>query len=80
MNLELSYDYRSDNLLNHPRTAGVVMQNITFPSPHPSNFAVTERSHHGHPQVVTVLQIQSKGHKKGVQDKIYYNWLHNNLN
>ncbi|KAL4239346.1 Coiled-coil domain-containing protein 33 [Mactra antiquata] len=45
------YNYKSDNLSSHPRNAGVVMQNITFPSAHPSNFSVTERSHHGHPQI-----------------------------
>ncbi|XP_045214999.2 coiled-coil domain-containing protein 33-like isoform X2 [Mercenaria mercenaria] len=45
------YNYKSDNLLNHPRNAGVVMQSVTFPSPHPSSFIVTDRSHHGHPQL-----------------------------
>ncbi|XP_060578931.1 coiled-coil domain-containing protein 33-like isoform X2 [Ruditapes philippinarum] len=45
------YNYKSDNLLNHPRNAGVVMQSVTFPSAHPSSFIVTERSHHGHPQL-----------------------------
>ncbi|WAQ97311.1 CCD33-like protein [Mya arenaria] len=46
------YNYKSDNLLSHPRNAGVVMESITFPSAHPSNFVVTERSQHGHPQPV----------------------------
>ncbi|XP_052782992.1 coiled-coil domain-containing protein 33-like isoform X2 [Mya arenaria] len=45
------YNYKSDNLLSHPRNAGVVMESITFPSAHPSNFVVTERSQHGHPQL-----------------------------
>ncbi|XP_052262939.1 coiled-coil domain-containing protein 33-like isoform X2 [Dreissena polymorpha] len=45
------YNYKSDNLLSHPRNTGVVMENISFPAAHPSNFAVTERSSYGHPQL-----------------------------
>ncbi|ESO87132.1 hypothetical protein LOTGIDRAFT_210495 [Lottia gigantea] len=45
------YNYRSDNLLPHPRTAGVNMTSVTFPQPHPSSFKVPEKSSQGYPQI-----------------------------
>ncbi|OWF56529.1 Coiled-coil domain-containing protein 33 [Mizuhopecten yessoensis] len=45
------YNYKSDNLLSHPRTAAVSMTSVTFPSPHPSSFKVPPRTKHGYPQI-----------------------------
>ncbi|KAK6170398.1 hypothetical protein SNE40_018803 [Patella caerulea] len=45
------YNYRTDNLLPHPRTAGVNMTSVTFPQPHPSSFKVPEKSSQGYPQI-----------------------------
>ncbi|XP_071107779.1 coiled-coil domain-containing protein 33-like isoform X1 [Haliotis cracherodii] len=45
------YNYKADNLMSNPRTAGVSMTSVTFPSPHPSSFSVVPRSKHGYPQV-----------------------------
>ncbi|KAK3091446.1 hypothetical protein FSP39_019909 [Pinctada imbricata] len=45
------YNYKSDYLVSHPRTAGVTMTSVTFPSPHPSAFIVPPRTKHGYPQI-----------------------------
>ncbi|XP_033747042.1 coiled-coil domain-containing protein 33-like isoform X2 [Pecten maximus] len=45
------YNYKSDNLLSHPRTAAVSMTSVTFPSPHPASFKVPPRTKHGFPQI-----------------------------
>ena len=44
--------FRTDNLLSHPRTAGVGITSVTFPNPHPSSFSVPDRSMQGYPQVI----------------------------
>ncbi|XP_069124504.1 coiled-coil domain-containing protein 33-like isoform X4 [Argopecten irradians] len=45
------HNYKSDNLLSHPRTAAVSMISVTFPNPHPSSFKVPPRTKHGFPQI-----------------------------
>ncbi|XP_060074868.1 coiled-coil domain-containing protein 33-like [Ylistrum balloti] len=45
------YNYKSDNLLSHPRTAAVSMTSVTFPSPHPATFKIPPRTKHGYPQI-----------------------------
>ncbi|XP_041364165.1 coiled-coil domain-containing protein 33-like, partial [Gigantopelta aegis] len=45
------YNYKTDNLLSHPRTAGVGITSVTFPNPRPSSFNVPDRSMQGYPQI-----------------------------
>ncbi|KAJ8318783.1 hypothetical protein KUTeg_003874 [Tegillarca granosa] len=45
------YNYKSDNLSAHPKTAGVSMLSVSYPSPLPATFSVPPRSTHGYPQI-----------------------------
>ncbi|KAL5018838.1 hypothetical protein ScPMuIL_004560 [Solemya velum] len=45
------HNYKTDQLVSHPKTAGVTMTSITFPSPHPVSFSVPQQSSHGYPQL-----------------------------
>ncbi|XP_071130011.1 coiled-coil domain-containing protein 33-like isoform X3 [Mytilus edulis] len=45
------YNYKNNQLLTNPRSAGVTMNSVTFPNPHPSSFSVPPRSMHGYPQI-----------------------------
>ncbi|XP_013383445.1 coiled-coil domain-containing protein 33 [Lingula anatina] len=45
------HHYKQSSLSSFPRTAGITLSTVSFPSPHPSSFSIAPHQSQGYPQV-----------------------------